>query len=102
MTIAEELLNRVCRTRTQPFSSQPAESTHEKMWTDFSIGRESRSTVENSPISHSFYDLRLTVWNDEDCYTFEGLASNPDEIHTTYYYHYKRTILGLKEEARWS
>lgn len=57
------------------------------------------ATVENGPILRSFPAVRLTVPNSEDCYTFEGLASTPDVIHTTYYYHYKRITFGLKEEA---
>ena len=46
--------------------------------------------------------LRLTGAKGEDCYTFERFASSPDEIRTYYYYHYKRIILGLKEETKWS
>lgn len=74
----------------------------EKVWSDFSIRRQTLATVENGPVLLSFSAPRLTVPNDEDCYTFEGLASTPDVIHTTYYYHYKRITFGLKEEARWS
>jgi hypothetical protein len=85
-----------------PFSAPPAESPTEKVWSDFSIRRPLVETVENGPVLLSFLMLRLTVSNDEDCYTFEGLASTPDVIHTAYYYHYKRTTFGLKEEARWS
>ena len=43
-----------------------------------------------------------TTFADPDCYTFETFASYSDEIHTAYYYHYKRTRAGLKEETKWS
>lgn len=46
--------------------------------------------------------MSLTSCAEEDCYTFEGFASIPDEIHTNYYYHYKRKRHGLKEETKWS
>lgn len=84
------------------FSAAPAERRDEKVWMIFDASSQSVGTVENGPILRSFPAVRLTVSNSEDCYTFEGLASTPDVIHTTYYYHYKRTIFGLKEEARWS
>lgn len=81
------------------FSAVPAESRDEKVWMIFRATRRSVRTVENGAILRSFPAARLTVSNDEDCYTFEGLASTPDVIHTTYYYHYKRITFGLKEEA---
>ena len=84
------------------FSAEPAESHDEKVWRIFGFRTAALRTVENGAILRSFPTGRLTVSNSEDCYTFEGLASIPDVIHTTYYYLYKRTIFGLKEEARWS
>jgi hypothetical protein len=59
-------------------------------------------TAENAAILLTFSDARLTGRDGEDCYTFEGFASSRTEIHTNYYYHYKRRILGLKEETKWS
>ena len=59
-------------------------------------------TAENGPISLSFPVLRSTGSNDEDCYTFEHFAPSTGVIHTYYYYHYKRTSSGLKEETKWS
>ncbi len=62
------------------------------------IGRN----AENGLILHNFLPFELTGQQREDCYTFEGFAPNPDVIRTTYYYHYKRNISGLKEETTWS
>lgn len=59
-------------------------------------------TAENAAILRTFSGARPTGSNREDCYTFEGFASSPAEIHTTYYYHYEKPILGLKEETKWS
>lgn len=81
------------------FSAAPAESRDEKVWRIFGVSEETAPTVENGPILRSFPTSGLTGSNSEDCYTFEGLASTPDVIHTAYYYHYKRTTFGLKEEA---
>lgn len=64
--------------------------------------RKAPGTAENGPISRSFSMPRLTGAKGEDCYTFERFASSPDEIRTYYYHHYKRIILGLKEETKWS
>lgn len=83
----------------EPFSAVPVERPDEKVWMIFDASSPCVATVENGLILRSFPTLRLTVPNSEDCYTFEGLASTPDVIHTTYYYHYKRTTFGLKEEA---
>ncbi|HEX2061429.1 MAG TPA: hypothetical protein VHK90_11870, partial [Thermoanaerobaculia bacterium] len=83
-------------------SAGAAESNTEKMWTKNAIRRKAAGAVENGPISRSFSALRLTVPKRQDCYTFEGFAPRPDEIHTYYYYHYKRTTSGLKEETKWS
>ena len=58
--------------------------------------------VENGLILHNFLPFELTGQQSEDCYTFEGFAPNPVVIRTTYYYHYKRNISGLKEETTWS
>ena len=59
-------------------------------------------TAENGPISRSFQVLRSTGRKREDCYTFEHFAPFAGVIHTYYYYHYKRTSSGLKEETKWS
>jgi hypothetical protein len=83
-------------------SLTPAESTLEKMWTDFSSNRNPPGTAEIGPILHVFYRGRLTGCADEDCYTFERVAPVPAEIHSNYYYHYKKNRLGLKEESTWS
>jgi hypothetical protein len=59
-------------------------------------------TAENGLILLNFLRLKRTGWQGEDCYTFEGFAPTPDVIRSTYYYHYKRNISGLKEETTWS
>jgi hypothetical protein len=69
---------------------------------DFPTGRTSRETAENGPISHRFLLVETTSYKVEDCYTFERFASNRHDFRTDYYYHYKRNILGLKEETTWS
>jgi len=56
------------------------------------VSTAGRQTAENGRFSHSFLAVRLTVPNDEDCYTFEHFASHRDEIRNAYYY-YKRSIL---------
>ena len=58
--------------------------------------------AENGPISLSFLPSGLTGPKGQHCYTFERFASSPDEFRTTYYYHYKRLRVGLKEETTWS
>jgi len=78
------------------------ESGIEIMWMDFASNASSLATAENGAILRCFSSSRLTSCDDEDCYTFEGFASVLDEIHTTYYYHYKEKRLGLKEETTWS
>lgn len=64
--------------------------------------RSPTQTVENKEILRSFLPLRSAGRKGEDCYTFERFASGPDVIHTTCYYHYKRSRLSLKEETKWS
>jgi hypothetical protein len=59
-------------------------------------------SAENGPISLSFPVPCSTGANGEDCYTFEHFAPFTGVIHTYYYYHYKRTSSGLKEETKWS
>lgn len=58
--------------------------------------------AEKNAISRSFVGLQSTGREREDCYTFEHFASRSDVIRTTYYYHYKKSILVLKEEGPWS
>jgi hypothetical protein len=72
------------------------------MCKDFASDRRSLETAENARFLRCFSAAALTSCFDEDCYTFEGFAPIPDEIHTTYYYHYKRKRNGLKEETKWS
>ena len=60
------------------------------------------ASAENAGISRSFHPLRSTGRKGEDCYTFEHFASGAAVLRNTYYYHYKRSSLGLKEEAKWS
>ena len=72
------------------------------MWIDFTSNGSSLRTAEIASILRGFSASELTSGKDEDCYTFEGFASVLDEIHTTYYYHYKEKRLGLKEETTWS
>jgi len=72
------------------------------MWMNFDLRRTSFETAENGPFSHSFLHAGLTIRKEEDCYTFEGVASSPDEIRTYYYHYYKRISVGMKEEAKWS
>lgn len=69
---------------------------------DFATDRTSRPTAENGLISHSFLSCETTSYKSEVGYTFERFASNRHDFRTTYYYHYKRNILGLKEETTWS
>lgn len=64
--------------------------------------RESLKTAENGLILHSFLVCETAGYKSEVGYTFERFASNRHDIRTTYYYHYKRNILGLKEETTWS
>ena len=65
-------------------------------------GRRVSETAENLNILRSFSALETTGCTTRDCYTFERFASSPDVIRTAYYYHYKKPILGLKEETTWS
>lgn len=72
------------------------------MWMNSASGSRTVRAAENGPISRSFLGPRLTGRKSEDCYTFEHFAARTRVIRTTYYYHYKRTRVGLKEETRWS
>lgn len=83
-------------------SAAPAESTDEIVWMIFVGDRKDLRSAENRGNLHSFSTSGLTKKKAEDCYTLERFASRPDEIHTAYYYHYKRNTLGLKEETKWS
>ena len=83
-------------------SAGPVESTYKNMWTEKPSNRRSSETAENGQILHGFSHDGLTGRNAENCYTFEAFASVSDEIHTPYYYHYKKNRLGLKEESTWS
>lgn len=72
------------------------------MWTEIAIGGPGLGTAENGLFSRNFSGSGLTGRKEQDCYTFEGFASRPDDFRTYYYYHYKRKRFGLKEETRWS
>ena len=72
------------------------------MWMKIAIRIGTPGTAENGLFSRSFSVPRLTVRKGQDCYTFEGFASSPDEIRKTYYYYYKRNRFCLKEETKWS
>ena len=52
--------------------------------------RNAAGAAENGPISLSFLLSGLTGPKGQHCYTFERFAALPVEIHTYYYYHYKR------------
>lgn len=84
------------------FSTPPAETPAHIVWTKIADLRKVHGPAENGPIFLSFLPFRLTGRKGEDCYTFERFASSPDEFRTTYYYHYKRLRVGLKEETTWS
>ena len=83
-------------------STEPAESTTHNMWSDFAFAPKRAPTAENARFSHSFLMAETTGRKSHDCYTFEQFAPRPDVIRTNYYYHYKRNVLGLKEETTWS
>jgi hypothetical protein len=83
-------------------STEPAESPDEMVWMKNTTDCKSDRTAENGPILHSFLMVETTGRKSHDCYTFEQFAPRPDVIRTNYYYHYKRNILGLKEETTWS
>ena len=72
------------------------------MWMNLTRDRRALAAAENAAISRSFHPLRSTGREREDCYTFEHFASGAAVLRNTYYYHYKRSSLGLKEEAQWS
>jgi hypothetical protein len=72
------------------------------MWMKNNKDRSTLEFAENRPFLRRFIRCEPAGQQSEDCYTFEGFAPNPDVIRTTYYYHYKRNISGLKEETTWS
>ena len=69
---------------------------------EIAIQRTTLEPAENGPILRSFLVPETAGYKVEDCYTFERFASNRLDIRNTYYYHYKKYILGLKEETSWS
>lgn len=83
-------------------SATPAETGMDIVWMDWCDDARAPEPAENGPFSRSFSASRCTGSRGEDCYTFERFASRPDVIHTAYYYHHKRTRIGLKEETKWS
>jgi len=74
----------------------------EKMRMIFRAERRSPETAEKTGKPKRFSAERLTTSSERDCYTFEIFASDSDDIRNACYYHYKRTSVGLKEEATWS
>lgn len=88
--------------RTSLLSAALAESSMQKLREKNGRPRTSVRNAENGPILRNFLRREPTGWQGEDCYTFEGFAPTPDVIRSTYYYHYKRNISGLKEETTWS
>ena len=64
--------------------------------------RNGSRPAENGSISLSFHGLGSTGPKGQDCYTLEHFAAMTAVIRTTYYYHYKKPSLGLKEETTWS
>jgi len=83
-------------------SATAAEMADEKMWTKNASRMKPRSTAEMTGKPRRFSASKPAASRKRDCYTFETFASYPDEIRTAYYYHYKRTRNGLKEETTWS
>ena len=83
-------------------SATPAESPDENVWMNLARDRNARDAAENRRDSRSFHVFRSTGRENEDCYTFEHFARCPAVLRSTYYYHYKRTSSGLKEETKWS
>jgi hypothetical protein len=94
------------RSKASPSSSAdsttPAESPFEIVWMKMTRDRKRLAAAENASISRSFHLLQSTGRGSEDCYTFEHFARRTAVLRSTYYYHYKRSSLGLKEEAKWS
>ena len=86
----------------QQISATPAERPVQKLREKNATRATIAPNAENGLILHNFLPFEPTGQQSEDCYTFEGFAPNPDVIRTTYYYHYKRNISGLKEETTWS
>ena len=72
------------------FSTPPAQTPAHILWTKNADLRNPVRPAENGPISLSFLPFRLTGPKGQHCYTFERFAAPPVEIHTYYYYHYKR------------
>ena len=52
--------------------------------------RKALETAENSGILRTFYGAHPTGPNGVDCYTFERFAPTSGDIHTYYYYLYKK------------
>jgi len=72
------------------------------VWTKITTHRITLEIAENRPILRRFLRRDPAGREVEDCYTLEQVASSLTDIRTTYYYHYKEKILGLKEETKWS
>jgi hypothetical protein len=85
-----------------PDSTDAAERSPEKMWSDFALLRRTPQPAEKRPFLLRFSASRLTGRDGEDCYTFEHFAPSPGVIRSNYYYHYKRRRFVLKEETTWS
>jgi hypothetical protein len=72
------------------------------MWMKPARERHGLASAEIADDSRSFHGQRSTGRKVEDCYTFEHFARENAVLRSTYYYHYKRSSSGLKEEAKWS
>ena len=83
-------------------SAEPAERSVQNVWMKLHGRKPNAPNAENGLILRNFFHSGLTMPKREDCYTFEGFAPSPVVIRNTYYYHYKRNTLVLKEETTWS
>ena len=72
------------------------------MWTKNALRTKPRPPAESTGKRRRFSAPKPAASRKRDCYTFETFASYSDEIHTDYYYLYKRIRNGLKEETTWS
>jgi hypothetical protein len=72
------------------------------VWTKNTTDCKRERTAENGPFLRRLLATEPAGPKSHDCYTFERVASSPAVIRNNYYYHYKRNILGLKEETTWS
>jgi hypothetical protein len=84
------------------FSAAPEESPTENMRMLFDATRRIGKTAERCGKRGCFSAEEPATFSDPDCYTLQTFASNSREIRSAYYYYYKRTRAGVKEETTWS